>query len=238
MTTHAIDVDTLVAFDVHVHLEHTGEQTDADKNAAAYFKGGAARDPAALAEYYRSRKMACVIFTVDETLSGTPRLSNDEVVEFAAKNADIAIPFASINPTRGAEAVREARRLVATGAGARAEAAPADPGVLPQRSHRLSALRGVRRGAAAGALPHRPQRHRHRHARRRRHPAEVRPPDADRRRGGGLSGHADHHGAPVVPVAGRGDLGLPAQAAGLHRPVRLVAEVLLADARSSTRTRC
>jgi predicted TIM-barrel fold metal-dependent hydrolase len=60
--------------------------------------------------------MACVIFTVDETLTGTPRLSNDEVVQFAQDNRDIAIPFASINPTRGAEAVREARRLVAAGA--------------------------------------------------------------------------------------------------------------------------
>ena len=109
-----------MAFDVHVHLEHTGEQTDADKHAAAYFKGGGARDAASLAEYYRSRNMACVIFTVDETLTGTPRLSNDEVVEFAQKNRDIAIPFASINPTRGAEAVREARRLVERGGDSRA----------------------------------------------------------------------------------------------------------------------
>src|SRR5215510_10400192 len=98
MTQTQIDVDNLVAFDVHVHLEHTGEQTDADKHAAAYFKSGAARDAASLAEYYRSRKMACVIFTVDETLTGMPRLSNDEVVEFAQQNPDIAIPFASINP--------------------------------------------------------------------------------------------------------------------------------------------
>ena len=59
--------------------------------------------------------MACGIFTVDETLTGTPRLSNDAVLEFAAQNADIALPFVSINPTRGAEAVREAKRLVATG---------------------------------------------------------------------------------------------------------------------------
>jgi predicted TIM-barrel fold metal-dependent hydrolase len=44
-----------------------------------------------------------------------PRLSNDEVVAFAQSNPDIAIPFASINPTRGADAVREARRLVAAG---------------------------------------------------------------------------------------------------------------------------
>lgn len=114
--TSPIDVASLTAIDVHVHLEHTGEATEADKKAAAYFKGGAARDAASLADYYRSRKMACVIFTVDETLTGTPRLSNDEVVAFAQQNPDIAIPFASINPTRGADAVREARRLVGSGA--------------------------------------------------------------------------------------------------------------------------
>ena len=116
MTIQTIDVANLTAFDVHVHLEHTGDATEADKKAAEYFKGGAARDAASLADYYRSRKMACIIFTVDETLTGTPRLSNDEVVTFAQANADVAIPFASINPTRGADAVREARRLVDGGA--------------------------------------------------------------------------------------------------------------------------
>jgi uncharacterized protein len=113
--TSKIDVANLAAFDVHVHLEHTGEATEADKKAAEYFKGGAARDAASLADYYRSRKMACIIFTVDETLTGTPRLSNDEVVAFAQSNADVAIPFASINPNRGADGVREARRLVDAG---------------------------------------------------------------------------------------------------------------------------
>ena len=110
-----IDVGAVTAIDIHVHLEHTGEATEADRKAAAYFKSDAPRDPAAQAEYYRSRRMAFVVFTVDETLSGMPRLSNDEVVAFAAAHADIAIPFASINPTRGAEAVREARRLVSAG---------------------------------------------------------------------------------------------------------------------------
>jgi hypothetical protein len=113
--TSRIDTTRLVAFDVHVHLEHTGEATETDRKAAAYFKGGAPRDPAALAEYYRSRNLACVIFTVDETLSGMPRLSNDAVIEFAEANRDIAIAFASINPARGAEGVREARRLVDAG---------------------------------------------------------------------------------------------------------------------------
>ena len=115
MTQPTIDVSQLVAIDVHAHLEHTGPDTEADKKAAAYFKGGGDRDPKAMADYYRSRKMAVVVFTVDETLSGMPRLSNDEVVAWAAANADIAIPFASINPTRGKAAVEEAKRLVSAG---------------------------------------------------------------------------------------------------------------------------
>jgi predicted TIM-barrel fold metal-dependent hydrolase len=114
MTT-TIDTSRLTAIDVHVHLEHTDEASEADKKAAASFKGGGDRDPAAMAEYYRTRNMACVVFTVDETRSGMTRLSNEAVIKFAADNPDIAIPFASINPARGAEGVREARRLVSAG---------------------------------------------------------------------------------------------------------------------------
>ena len=109
-------IDELNAIDVHVHLEHPGDDSNAQDAAKKYFKdAGVPRDAAGLAEYYRSRKMACVIFTVDETLSGMPRLSNDAVVEFAQSNSDIAIPFASLNPNRGADAVREAKRLVDAG---------------------------------------------------------------------------------------------------------------------------
>src|SRR6187399_2510271 len=113
--TLTIDPSALTAIDVHVHLDHTGETTDADEKAKAYFKGGADRRPEALAEYYRSRKMAFVIFTVDETLTGRPSLSNEDVLAFAAKHPDLAIPFISINPNRGADAVREAKRLVDAG---------------------------------------------------------------------------------------------------------------------------
>jgi predicted TIM-barrel fold metal-dependent hydrolase len=112
-----MDVDRLVAIDVHVHLEHAGEPTETDQAALKYFgKSGGAHGAAALAEYYRSRNIGCVVFTVDERLTGRPHLTNDAVVEFAAANADIALPFASIDPTRGAPAVQEARRLVAAGA--------------------------------------------------------------------------------------------------------------------------
>jgi hypothetical protein len=37
------------------------------------------------------------------------------IAQFAADNADVAIAFASIDPTRGPEAVREAKRLVSSG---------------------------------------------------------------------------------------------------------------------------
>jgi|SRR5436309_1970226 len=107
------NVAGLTAIDVHVHLEHTGEASAADAAARQYFGAGADRDWDVLADYYRSRKIACVVFTVDEKLTGRPQVSNDAVAAFAAKNADIAIPFASLDPTRGADAVSEARRLVA-----------------------------------------------------------------------------------------------------------------------------
>jgi predicted TIM-barrel fold metal-dependent hydrolase len=110
-----IDVQGLAAFDVHVHLEVPGGQTEIDKKTAESLKGAAPREPLAQAEYYRSRKLGCVVFTIDETLTGMARVTNDEVLEFAATNADIAIPFASLDPRRK-DAVEEARRLIAKGA--------------------------------------------------------------------------------------------------------------------------
>jgi len=110
-----IDVGRVSAIDVHVHLEHTGGRVEADEAARRYFGESAERDWNVIAEYYRSRRMACVVFTVDERLSGRPPVSNDSVVAFAAANADVALAFISLDPTRGAEAVREARRLLAAG---------------------------------------------------------------------------------------------------------------------------
>ncbi len=111
-----MNVDQMVAIDVHVHLEHSGPATEADKAAKSYF-GKSQGEPgaAALAEYYRSRKMGCVVFTVDERLTGRPHLTNDDVLAFARDNADIAMAFVSIDPNRGATAVAEARRLIAGG---------------------------------------------------------------------------------------------------------------------------
>ncbi len=110
-----IDVASLTAIDVHVHLEPV-EDNEIDAAAKRYFgDSGAPRDRAGLADYYRSRKIAFVIFAVDEHLTGKPRVSNEEVMQFANENRDIAIPFASIDPRRGSEGVQEARRLLSEG---------------------------------------------------------------------------------------------------------------------------
>jgi uncharacterized protein len=112
----SIDVSSIAAIDVHVHIEHSGEHTEADRAAKKYFgDSGASHDQRELADYYRSRRIACVVFTVDEALSGRPQVSNETVADFAEANSDIAIAFASINPHRGKEGVEEARRLLAGG---------------------------------------------------------------------------------------------------------------------------
>ena len=115
MSIHRMDVESLTAIDVHVHLEPVEDNT-IDAAATKYFgDSGAPRDRQGMAEYYRSRKIAFVVFAVDEHLTGKPRVSNEEVLQFAAENPDIAIPFASIDPRRGAEGVEHAKRLVAAG---------------------------------------------------------------------------------------------------------------------------
>jgi uncharacterized protein len=115
MSNTRMDVDSLAAIDVHVHLEPVEDNT-VDAAAKKYFgDSGAPRDRAGLAGYYRSRKIAFVIFGVDERLTGKPRVSNEEVIQFANDNSDIAIPFASIDPRRGADGVQEAKRLVSAG---------------------------------------------------------------------------------------------------------------------------
>lgn len=110
------DAGRLVAIDTHVHIEPDVKDNAADEAARKYFgETGAPRDHQGLAQYYRSRNIGCVVFSVDEQLTGRPPVSNDDVLALAAEHSDMMLAFASVNPTRGAEAVREARRLIARG---------------------------------------------------------------------------------------------------------------------------
>jgi len=109
-------IDDLVAIDMHVHMESPSTGNAADEAARKYF-GALAKTPTPdeLAEYYQTRKIGCVVFSVDERLTGRPQVPNDEVAATARKHAQFMIAFASVDPTRGANAVREARRLIANG---------------------------------------------------------------------------------------------------------------------------
>lgn len=116
----AMKPEDLVAIDVHTHAEvssrgHSSLDDDLHDASAAYFKVEGKRKPTLeeTAAYYRERNMAAVIFTVDaESATGTPPVPNEEVAEAAAANADVLIPFASVDPFRGKAGVRQARRLV------------------------------------------------------------------------------------------------------------------------------
>jgi predicted TIM-barrel fold metal-dependent hydrolase len=111
-----MNANDLVAIDVHVHLETEIEDNEANAAAQKYFgKSGVGRNRHELAAYYRERKIGCVVFTVDERLTGRPPIPNDEIAAFAAENADIMFAFASVDPTRGKDAVNEAKRLIAAG---------------------------------------------------------------------------------------------------------------------------
>ncbi|WP_211265448.1 amidohydrolase family protein [Actinacidiphila oryziradicis] len=115
-----INVENLVAIDVHTHAEvsskgHASLSDDLSEASGAYFKTEGNRKPTLeeTAAYYRERRMAAVIFTVDaESATGTEPVPNEEVAEAAAANADVLIPFASIDPFRGRAGVKQARRLV------------------------------------------------------------------------------------------------------------------------------
>jgi predicted TIM-barrel fold metal-dependent hydrolase len=118
MRTATLDVDALTAIDVHVHA-HAPDGGDLEVTGAARRYFGESGVPLALddlAAYYRERKMACVLFTVDERLTGRPVVPNDDVLAAAAAHPDVLIAFASVDPMRGAAALDEARRLIAAGA--------------------------------------------------------------------------------------------------------------------------
>ena len=112
-----IDVERVVAIDVHTHAEvgRTGEdglRPEWREAARAYFGTGGIPTVEDVAAYYRERNMAAVVFTVDaETVTGRPAVRNEEIAEVAAANADVLIPFASVDPNRP-NAVDEARRLI------------------------------------------------------------------------------------------------------------------------------
>jgi len=114
----AIDLDSIVAIDVHTHAEvgrggEDGLKPEWRTAAARYFGEHALPTADDVAEYYRARRLAAVIFSVDaETVTGRPAAPNEEIAEVAAAHPDVLIAFASVDPNKGARAVEEAKRLI------------------------------------------------------------------------------------------------------------------------------
>jgi len=111
-----VNIQNLVAIDTHVHIESEPTGNAAEEAARKYFGNtGVSYKRQDLADYYRSRNIGCVVFSVDERLTGRPPVPNEEVAAFAAENSDFMIAFASVNPMRGKDAVEEAKRLIKSG---------------------------------------------------------------------------------------------------------------------------
>jgi uncharacterized protein len=115
----SLKVADLVAIDIHTHANVSQRQLPdpcamaMDEAMAKYFKSRVPPTIPEVAQYYRERKMAAVIFHVDaEAEIGHQRIANEEVAEVAAEHSDVLIPFASIDPAKGKMGAREARRLI------------------------------------------------------------------------------------------------------------------------------
>ncbi len=116
-----LDLSRIEAIDVHTHVHRSVQAPPAGQASASlaamasYFKTDLATYTVDdLAAFYRKRNMAAVTFMVD-ILGGPPdpaQPTNEEIAQRARANADVIIPFASVDPARGADGVRMAERLI------------------------------------------------------------------------------------------------------------------------------
>ncbi|MFW0782948.1 4-hydroxyphenyl-beta-ketoacyl-CoA hydrolase [Gordonia sp. CPCC 206044] len=123
MTTryeYGIDFDAIEAIDFHTHVEIDGcgrRSMDDELMTASekYFRSGEERTPTieSIADHYRQRNLAAVVFTVDAaSASGHRPNSVEEIAERAAEFNDVLIPFGSVDPLQGRSAVKRVHRLV------------------------------------------------------------------------------------------------------------------------------
>lgn len=117
-----MNIDELVAIDVHTHAEVSCRQpTDEywgpyEAAASKYFKVGKRPTIPETLAYYREKKIGLVMFTVDSEFEiGNRRITNEEIRDAARDNSDILIAFASIDPHKGLMGAREARALIEDG---------------------------------------------------------------------------------------------------------------------------
>ncbi|MBV9582212.1 MAG: amidohydrolase [Chloroflexi bacterium] len=122
-----MDISNLKAIDVHVHAGVSGKvpressgPTRDDTLARMTQRGGVGgQTPDETAEYYRQRNVMCAMWGVDTGGTRPQRpgsVSNDEMLEAAARHPDVFIPFVYIDVWRDDAGAAEARRLIDAGA--------------------------------------------------------------------------------------------------------------------------
>ena len=123
-----VDLKALIGIDVHVHpqgpMRDPATMNERQREMAAasqrYFRLDPNQKPATLdttAEYYREQKLMCAMFGTDPQATNPNRrgVTNDEVLEAAARHPDVIIPFAGLDPHRGRAAADDATALIAKG---------------------------------------------------------------------------------------------------------------------------
>lgn len=120
--TYGIDFDAVDAIDIHAHIEaddhgHCAYDDELITATKQYFKLDSEPTTAdSVADYYRQRNTAAVVFTIDsQTVSGHPPNSIENLIEGAARNNDILIPFGSVDPLTGGKAVAAVHKQVGLG---------------------------------------------------------------------------------------------------------------------------
>ena len=145
-----IDVSAVEAIDVHVHAEVGRGGGWAAAGVAC--GGGHVLRRARAADRGRGRGLLPRAQARGGHLHGrrgdgdrAPAVPNEEIAEVAAANPDVLIPFASVDPNKGARAVEEAKRLIRD-YGVKGFKLHPNVQASTQRSRGLSAVRGRRRG--------------------------------------------------------------------------------------------
>jgi predicted TIM-barrel fold metal-dependent hydrolase len=105
-----IDLENIVAIDVHTHVQASVEagrgfaEDSPEAAVAQVFGSDALLTVPELAAFYRERKMAAVCFMVDSVRWGGP-VTNEEILELSRSERDVLLPFVSVDPHRGAAGV-------------------------------------------------------------------------------------------------------------------------------------
>jgi len=119
---YGIDVEALDAVDFHTHVEIDADgrcayDAELARATGSYFKLGADYFSRVddLAAHYRAHNTAAVVFTVDaHTVSGRLPNSVEDLIEGAARNNDVLIPFGTVDPWDG-NAVPRVHELIGYG---------------------------------------------------------------------------------------------------------------------------